>query len=165
MYCAYGAEARIILDISLVLKMKSVKRSALVPYLASQMYPLVTDVDRYAEFLPWCGGTEILEESEGFCVARVDIDYRGIKKSFVTENSNTQDKRIEMHLREGPFKHLEGVWTFDPIGIIGSRISLDLEFEFSGIVVERILGAVFDSIATTMVDSFVKRAEATLGES
>ena len=127
------------------------------------MFPLVANIQHYAEFLPWCGGTEILENSENLCVARVEIDYMGIKKSFVTANVNTTDEKIEMTLREGPFKHLQGLWQFEPIGNIGSRISLDLEFEFSGLVVERVLGAVFNSIANTMVDSFVRQAEKEYG--
>ena len=34
--------------------MTSISRSVLVPYTAEEMYALVSDIERYPEFLPWC---------------------------------------------------------------------------------------------------------------
>src|SRR5690606_37375925 len=41
--------------------MAAVSRSALVPYSAQQMFDLVTDVDGYKDFLPWCGDSGVLK--------------------------------------------------------------------------------------------------------
>ena len=106
------------------------------------MFRLVADVERYGEFLPWCGGSEVLERDEPYNVARVDIDFKGIRKSFVTENFIKPGESIEMKLREGPFKHLYGIWRFKDLGG-GAKVSLDLEFEFAGALVSRALGPVF----------------------
>ena len=35
-----------------------------LPYSAKQMYSLVADVEKYAEFLPWCSGARIKREYE-----------------------------------------------------------------------------------------------------
>ncbi|KAA3634776.1 MAG: type II toxin-antitoxin system RatA family toxin [Proteobacteria bacterium] len=144
--------------------MYTVKRNAIVPYTPVEMYALVEDVDSYREFLPWCGGSKVLERRGHLSVAQVDIDFKGLKKSFVTENSNEPGSRIEMNLREGPFRVLRGNWCFESLGDGATRVTLDLDFEFSGAMVDRLLGPVFKSISGSMVDSFVKRAEAVYGK-
>jgi len=143
--------------------MYHVKRSAIVPYTALEMYSLVEDVDAYGEFLPWCGGSEVLEHHGHETVARIDIDFKGLKKSFVTVNSNQPGAQIDMRLREGPFRVLEGTWRFEQLDESATRVSLDLEFEFSTRMFDRMLGPVFKSIAGSMVESFVKRAEERYG--
>jgi len=127
------------------------------------MFDLVADIESYAGFLPWCGGSEVLTRDDTGVVARVDIDFKGIRKSFVTKNTNTLGQSIHMQLREGPFSQLEGIWRFTGLGD-SAKVSLDLEFEFAGGLVGRALGPVFNSIAGTMVDSFVKRAEQVYGK-
>lgn len=143
--------------------MYTVKRNAMVPYSPQEMYALVENVDAYREFLPWCGGSAVLERRGEITVARVDIDFKGLRKSFVTENTNEPGSRIEINLKEGPFRVLRGVWRFESLAASATRVSLDLDFEFSGAMVDRLLGPLFKNISASMVDSFVKRAEQVYG--
>ena len=143
--------------------MYQVKRSAIVPYTSMEMYELVKNVDAYSDFLPWCGGARTLSSEGDKTVARIDIDFKGLKKSFVTENVNDPGRKIEIKLREGPFRVLKGSWIFTDAGQQASRVNLDLDFEFSGSMLDRLLGPVFKTISGSMVDSFVKRAEQVYG--
>lgn len=143
--------------------MHSIQRSAIVPFSARQMYELVANVDEYRDFLPWCRDSEVLERAGDTVVARVEIDFKGIRRGFVTENRNAAGERIDLTLKDGPFRRLAGTWRFEPLGEDGSRVSLDLEFEFAGVVMERAMGPVFRSIAGSLVDSFVKRAQRVYG--
>lgn len=136
-----------------------VERSALVMHSAAQMFALVNDVDRYQEFLPWCGSSEVLSRDDNVAVASVEIAFKGIRKSFTTRNVLTPDKRTEMSLVDGPFSTLAGAWEFTAISDSASRISLSLEFGFSNRLVEAVVGPVFKIIADSMVDSFCKRAD------
>lgn len=141
--------------------MTQIVKSALVPYPASTMYGLVNDVASYPLFLPWCGGSEILEQNEQFMLARVDIKKAGVNQSFTTENELMRDKSIKMQLRDGPFKTLQGEWLFSELkkGMVdGCKIELNLQYEFSNRFTAALLGGVFEPIANMMVDSFVKRA-------
>lgn len=143
--------------------MYRVNRSAIVPYTPLEMYALVEDVDAYSDFLPWCGSSAVLERSGAVTVARVGIDFKGLKKSFVTENTSEPGANIEIRLREGPFRELSGTWTFDSVEGGGSRVELNLQFEFSGTLVDKLLGPVFKGISANMVDSFVTRARQVYG--
>ncbi len=139
--------------------MYTVERSALVMHTAAQMFTLINDVDRYQEFLPWCGGSKVIERREDIIVASVDIAFKGIRKSFTTHNQLLENQRTDMTLVDGPFSELSGYWQFKEISPEASKISLSLEFGFSNKLVGAVVGPVFKIIADSMVDSFCKRAD------
>lgn len=144
--------------------MTTISRSALVPYTPAQMYELVDDVASYPQFLPWCRDAKVLARDEDEVRATLDIAYGGLHKSFTTLNRLQHNKMIEIRLVSGPFKRLEGFWRFDGLGEDGSKVSLDLEFEFSGRLLSMTFGPVFGQIANSMLDAFVRRAESVHGK-
>lgn len=143
--------------------MYQVERSALVMHPAAHLCELVNDVDRYQEFLPWCGGSRVLSRDDEGYTASVDIAFRGLSRSFTTRNVTVGAQRTEMTLVEGPFSDLSGIWTFKAISPKASRISLSLRFGFSSRTAELAVGPVFSRIADSMVDSFCRRADELAG--
>ncbi len=139
--------------------MPIVKRSAQVPYSAAEMFRLVDAIEDYPQFLPWCKASKILNRSEDEVRATLILSGGGFQKSFSTCNRLQHDKMIEIKLLDGPFKHLEGYWQFQPIELNGCEISLDLEFEFSGKLLSLAFAPVFNQVANTLVDAFIKRAQ------
>jgi len=135
-----------------------INKNALIPYSASKMYELVLDVDHYHDFLPWCSESSVLSHTGNIVEGKVTIDHSVLKKSFVTRNTLTTDKKIEMKLVQGPFKQLDGVWEFTALDPECSKISLHLDFEFKNKLLSMALGPVFSQIANSMVDSFCQRA-------
>jgi ribosome-associated toxin RatA of RatAB toxin-antitoxin module len=140
--------------------MQRVQRSVLVPYSAQQMFDLVDDVERYCEFLPWCGGSQVLEKRPDGKIARVDIDYHGVKAHFTTDNVNAPPKSITMKLKDGPFRTLNGKWTFKALSAHACKVEFTLSYEFKTSVLETLVGPVFNQIAVSFIDAFVRRAEA-----
>jgi len=143
--------------------MAQVNRSALVMYSAAQMYGLVNDVAAYPQFLPGCVGSRIISQAGDEMVASVDVSKAGIKKTFTTRNTLTADKRVEMRLVDGPFKSLQGGWTFLALDEQACKISLDLDFEFSNKLAELAFGKVFNELAANMVSAFTQRAKVVYG--
>jgi ribosome-associated toxin RatA of RatAB toxin-antitoxin module len=143
--------------------MAVVHKSVLLAYSAEQMYALVERIEDYPKFLPWCGGTDVRRQDGDKVVATLVINYHGMKHSFTTENANTPGQSIQMTLVEGPFKHLDGTWTFKPLRADACKVDFDLHYEFSSKVLEQLIGPVFNIIANSFVDSFCKRAEAVYG--
>ena len=144
--------------------MASISRSALVPFSAEQMYLLVDDIERYGEFLPWCSQSNVIARDDDEVRASLMISKAGFNKSFATCNRLQKNKMIEMRLLDGPFKHLEGFWRFDALAEDASKVSLDLEFEFSNKIVGMTFGPVFGQIANTGVDAFMNRAKHVYGK-
>lgn len=140
-----------------------VQKSALVKFSAQQMFDLVADIESYPKFLPWCSGSRILKREGDIVEGQIDIAKAGFHKSFATRNRLDHGGKIHMNLLEGPFKSLEGVWSFMPLREDASKISLDLEFEMSGVLANLAFGPVFNQICNTMVTSFTERAKAIYG--
>ncbi len=143
--------------------MTQIKRSAIVPYTPNEMYELVAAVDDYPRFLPWCESTRVLEREPDAVTASLTLNKGGLRKSFTTRNRLQQDKSIEMRLLDGPFRHLEGYWVFEPAGESGCRVRLDMEFEFANRLLSMAVGPVFTQVANSLVDAFRDRAEAIYG--
>jgi ribosome-associated toxin RatA of RatAB toxin-antitoxin module len=142
----------------------SIQKTALVPYTPAEMFALVSDIEAYPKFLPWCSGAHVRLRSEDDVEATIDISKAGVEKSFTTHNRHQLNKMIEMRLVEGPFQRLDGYWRFDPLGDAACKVSLDLEFEFASRMLDMVVGPIFSQIANTLVDSFHKRAIGIYGK-
>ena len=143
--------------------MPSVRRSAHVPYSAAQMYDLVNAVDAYPQFLGWCRGARVESRSVDQVVASVDIGVGGISQSFRTRNTLTppatgRPGRVDMQLVSGPFRRLDGAWVFSDTPGGGSEVQLELDYELSFSPLRVVMAALFDEIARSQMDAFVKRA-------
>jgi ribosome-associated toxin RatA of RatAB toxin-antitoxin module len=143
--------------------MTVVKRTALVTYSQEQMYRLVDDVDAYADFLPWCKKSQVIERNETEVVGQLEISKSGITKTFATRNTLHPVGKIEIALENGPFKRLDGHWIFHNIQDQGTKIELELEFEFEKNWMGKMLNKLFSSIADNLLDAFCKRAEQLYG--
>lgn len=146
--------------------MKTVNKSVLIWYSPQEMFDLVTDVEHYPQFLPWCDHARVLQSVEGGMTAEVGISFGGIRQSFVTENRHVPGQEVGMKLVKGPFSTLEGCWHFRPVGAgdqRACRIELDLSYGFDNRALGALVGPVFDKIAGSLVDAFVKRAEQVYG--
>ena len=139
--------------------MKTVEKSVLIWFTAQEMFDLVVDVASYPQFLPWCDQTHILNLEEQGMTARIGMAFGGLHKSFTTRNTHVQGRQVQLSLIDGPFKQLDGVWNFIPLGEEQAcRVELKLSYSFDS-VFGALVGPVFDRIAATLVDAFVKRAE------
>ena len=139
--------------------MKTIHKSVTIWFSAQEMYSLVADVPKYPEFLPWCDTGEIVEAHEDGVTARIGMSLGGFKKSFTTRNTQHPGKEIKVELVDGPFQQLNGLWNFVPLGDERAcKVELTLNYAFEG-VFGKLVGPIFDKIADSLVDSFVKRAE------
>jgi ribosome-associated toxin RatA of RatAB toxin-antitoxin module len=142
---------------------RHIERSALVPYSAGQMYALVNDVESYPQFMSGCVDAQVLATGEDFLEARLELRKAGIEKSFVTRNTLVPDERIELHLVDGPFKTLEGVWEFRALNEEASKVSLSLTFEFENRLVALAADPWFEAVGNQLVSAIVERAKRVYG--
>ena len=142
--------------------MKNIHKSVLIWFSPEEMFRLVTDVDAYPQFLPWCDHARVLETTDQGMTAEVGIKMAGLKQSFTTRNTHVPGREVQMELIDGPFSNLSGGWTFSPVGDGSQRackVELNLHYGFSSAALSAVVGPVFDKIASSLVDAFIKRAE------
>jgi len=148
--------------------MKHVKKSVLLWYSPQEMYALVTAIDDYPRFLPWCNKAEVLQQHADGITARLGLAYMGVRHAFTTRNVQVPDTSVEVSLVDGPFSVLDGTWLFLPLGRPGSeqqacKIDFKLRYSFDSLALDALLSPVFDKVANTFVESFVRRAEDVYG--
>lgn len=149
--------------VSYISSMPIINKSAIVPYTAEQMFELVNDVAHYQEFVPWCVKSDVISQTPDEVRATLGFAHSGLHKSFSTINRLQPHKMIELRLLDGPFKKLEGFWHFEKIDDSHSRVTLDLHFEFSTKLIALMFGPLFNQVANTLVDCFMKRATQVYG--
>ncbi len=153
--------------------MKHVKKSVLLWYSAHEIYELVVDVEAYPKFLPWCERAEVVRREGDGLTAQLFLAYSGIRHAFTTRNVQVEDESVHIGLVDGPFSLLDGFWRFVPLAAPAGpgaataasacKIEFELRYAFSNGVLEAAISPVFDRIANTFVDSFVRRAEQVYG--
>jgi ribosome-associated toxin RatA of RatAB toxin-antitoxin module len=147
--------------------MKTVHKSVLIWYSPREMYVLVTDVPRYAEFLPWCAHARVVEEHADGMTAELGIAFSGVRQTFSTRNTHVPDRQVRVELLNGPFSRLDGHWNFSALGDGSQRackVELTLHYGFDSPTLGKLVGPVFDKIAASLVDAFVKRAQQVYGD-
>ncbi len=143
--------------------MPEVVKSVLVPYTPAEMFTLVDGVEDYPDFLPWCGGSQLHRRDDTTTEATIHIRYMQVKQHFSTVNSKQFPDAMQLRLKEGPFRALDGEWRFKALGDSACKIEFRLRYEFSSTLLARLLGPVFGHIADTFVEAFVRRAETIYG--
>jgi ribosome-associated toxin RatA of RatAB toxin-antitoxin module len=138
--------------------MHNIHKSAIVLHPAQKMFQLVDSVENYPQFLPWCGSTQIIERNNNKTIASIEINYKGIRQTFTTKNTKKQNQEMSIKLIDGPFKSLSGQWMFKNLDKDSCQIELKLEYEFSNVIFEKLISPVFNMIANTFIDEFIKEA-------
>ncbi len=140
-----------------------------VAHSAEAMFALVADVGKYPEFVPLCekltvrgrqssGGREVL-------IADMTVAYKIVRETFTTKVVLDEAARtIRADYLDGPFKHLENIWTFTPIDAHHSIVGFTIDYEFRSRTLSMLMGTVFDKAFRKFADAFEKRADAVYGK-
>ena len=167
--------------------MREIKHSALVAQPPRRLFDLINDIDSYPSFIPWCTHAKVLSRSDREIVATIGVQRGPLQSEFTTRNELEQDRRIVMHLVNGPFKMLEGEWLLTPIAQAGSqppavgspaahghtdakpvpisegagcRVQLTMKFAFKNALTAVLFEQKFAETASSLMDAFVARARA-----
>jgi len=147
--------------------MKQVNKSVLLWHSAERMFQVVTAVEDYPLFLPWCESVDIIERTDAGMTARIHLGFAGVRSAFTTRNAHDACRSVELALVDGPFSALHGRWDFSPISGGGEgdccRVTFALQYEFVNRALEAAINPVFERIAAGLVDAFVQRADARFG--
>jgi ribosome-associated toxin RatA of RatAB toxin-antitoxin module len=134
-----------------------------VAHSAAEMFELVKDVRSYPDFLPWCHSTRVLSDEPGRICGELVVARLGIRQTFSTCNRFEQGRWMDLELLDGPFRHLHGRWVFTSLREDACKVGLELEFEFSGALIDKAFGPIFHQVANSLVDAFCKRADEVYG--
>ena len=127
------------------------------------MYALVEDVDAYPDFLPWCNDVEVHFRENDVVEATLEFHRGRLSKRFRTRNTMQPKSSMHLELVSGPFRYLSGGWTFTPLGDAGSKVALDIQFEFDSRALDLVVGRFFEDACNSLVGAFTERAAVVYG--
>ena len=138
-----------------------------LPHTPEQMFDLVTDIEKYPDFLPWCVATRIRETKGNTVTADMVIGFKVFRERFTTTVTGHRPGRIDVAYTKGPFKYLNNHWIFEPHGGEGEEdhclIDFYVDFEFHSRIFQKAIGAVFNEAVRRMISAFEKRADKIYG--
>jgi len=124
------------------------------------MFALVDDIACYPEFLPWCQCATVQHRTKELVEATLTVGLGSVHKRFSTRNRLNHPYRIEIQLLKGPFRSLEGAWSFDEQDDGGSEVGLTLDFEVAHSPLNIAFAVLFEEVVRSEVAAFIVRAEA-----
>ena len=140
--------------------MISHQETRLVPYPAELMYAVVSDVERYPQFLPWVLALRILSRRDNGLTAEMAVGYGALRERYTSDVRLDPDARtIDVVEIKGPFKTLENHWRFTPKAE-GCEIDFSVRFEFANRLLHSVAGHAFEKVLLKMTDAFEARAAA-----
>ncbi|GAA4038458.1 type II toxin-antitoxin system RatA family toxin [Parerythrobacter jejuensis] len=145
--------------------MPGIREQRELPYSCEQMYDLVADVGRYAEFLPWVVATRVRSDSETEMVADMVVGFKSLRERFTSRVEKERPGHIRVHYVDGPLRDLDNQWWFKPRGDGGCQVDFCVDFTFKNRVFEALAGQYFDRAFRRMVEAFEARANTLYGSS
>jgi len=138
-----------------------------LPYTAQQMYDLVADVARYPEFLPWCAAARVHKVTEmgesTLMEAELVISFKVFREKFTSRVTLwPREHRIDSEYLDGPFRYMRSNWSFADTQQ-GCEVSFFVDFEFRNVILQKIIGVVFNEAMQQIVRAFERRAAALYG--
>lgn len=132
------------------------------------MFALVADIERYPEFVPLCQSLRVLtrckEDAREVVTASMTVAYKLIRESFTSRIVLAPGARqIQVSYVDGPFRYLENVWSFQPLGEEACEVVFNISYEFRSRMLQTLMGAVFDRAFRKFADAFEARADAIYG--
>ncbi len=146
-------------------KFRTQRRVAAAP---QQMFEVVSDVERYPEFLPMCEGLKVLSRNTAddaeVLVATMSVGYKKAHESFTTRvTMRKNENRILVEYLDGPFRYLENRWQFDPLPNGGCETDFYIDYEFRNPMLSLLVGAMFDKAFRKFSEAFEARAYSVFG--
>ncbi len=134
-----------------------------LPYTPAQVYALVADIGRYAEFLPWVQGMRILKTDGDVVTADMIVGFKMVRERFTSRVTLTPETGVHVDYLSGPLKYLHNDWVFRSAVNGACDIDFSVDFEFKNKMFERLAGMFFHDALRRMVGAFETRAAAIYG--
>ena len=133
-----------------------------LPYTPEQMFDLVADVGRYAEFLPWVSAMRVRQDSDTATLADMIVGFKGLRETFTSKVEKERPGHLHVEYIDGPLKYLHNDWKFRAEAG-GCAVDFAVDFQFKNRMFEMLAGQVFGVALRRMIGAFEDRAKVLYG--
>lgn len=140
-----------------------------LPHTPEQVFAVISDVAKYPEFLPWCMGARVYKATDKGFDADLIIGFKMFRERFTSRVTFEAPEKIHVEYIQGPMRHLSNHWQLaahtNAAGVSGTQVDFAVDFEFKSLILEKLIGALFEEAVHHMVAAFETRADALYGDS
>ena len=134
------------------------EESRVINHSPLNLFRLVSDVKKYPEFLPWCLGARIKNNTKNNFDADLIIGFKIYKEIYSSEISlDNINKKIIVNYKDGTFEYLQNYWIFKD-NKNGCEVEFMVDFKFKSVFLQTLMETLFSEAARRMVGAFEKRA-------
>lgn len=140
-----------------------------VAHSAAHMFELVADAESYPRFVPLCEalrirGRQDMGEGRELLVADMTVSFKLVRETFTSRVVlDRPANRIAVSYLDGPFRHLDNVWTFAPVAEKACDVGFSIDYEFKSRTLGALMGAMFDRAFRKFAEAFEARADEVYG--
>ena len=148
--------------------MKIFKKSQVLLSNPIKVYNVISDVDKYCKFIPFCNQSKVMNHSIAYSMdnilnrkvimeAELGISFYKFKESYISQVTCVPFEMVKAESSSKLFKKLNTTWHIK--GKYDDKETLVeycLEYEFNMLIYEKLSRLVFDSMSNKMMDAFVQ---------
>ena len=137
--------------------MNQFKRLFVIKKPVQEVFKVLSDVEQYHTFIPYCIESKIIEEQNEYLLVTLNIEFFGIQTSFTTKNVVKNNKSIEIDLIEGPFEKFESNWRLEEVDQQTTSLSFEMSYQMRNKILEMAFKKNLKTVSESIVKAFKSR--------
>jgi len=146
---------------------KTFTEKKLIGFSMEQMYSVVSDVENYNKFVPFCKKSHVYNRRKGFLKGDLIIGFPPLNERYTSNVTMEQPTLVKAECFDGVlFNYLLTIWKFSP-GLKGKPrscvVDFDVAFEFRSALTSQLANVFFNEVVIVMVKAFYNEAKRRYG--
>ncbi|WHQ47198.1 MAG: type II toxin-antitoxin system RatA family toxin [Candidatus Midichloria sp.] len=131
-------------------------------YKIKQLYKLISDINQYSKFIPWCNNLRILKQEKNSIEAEIVIKVLGIHEKYISKIILFPIKKgkaaVLITSNSSPFKQMESQWLLTKIDNNRSEVRFSITFAIKSKILELVISQTLPLACNKIINAFQTRA-------
>ncbi len=147
--------------------MPLVENNRILEHKLEVLYDVITDVESYSEFIPWCKKVTIINEKTNAVISDVNVEFLFIREKYRSiakfEPPAQQEgdiiARVDIEMLEGPFEYFSTIWILKSVDENKTLVDFKCDFSFKNKIYDGIASTVLMAANDKIINAFIKRTD------